>query len=615
MKKHLLILSTVNIIAWIFTYSHAQTNTRYGTGALFSNTTGTYNSAFGYQALYYNKTGSRNTAIGFNALKYNTQGTHNTATGTNALFSNTSGSANTAYGRNALYSNTTGYDNSAIGHNALYYNIYGTNNTAVGSHALHINTGDNNTAVGSLALVSNSEGYNNTAVGFRALYSNTTGAYNTAIGWQSLYFNTTGQHNIAIGGFTMYSNTTGSDNTAIGEDAMVNNTTGFYNTSIGQHSFFSNTTGYNNIVTGTLALYFNTTGYNNVATGVYALHNNTTGLHNTGIGYAALLSNTTGVHNVAVGPEALRSNTKGSRNTALGDSAGAAFNFNYATFVGYKTSAAVNGLTNITALGHRASATASNQVRLGNSAVTSIGGQVSWTTLSDGRFKRNIQEDVPGLSFIKKLRPVTYTLDADAVDEATGISEKLTDEEKLSRSAAEKERHTGFVAQEVDKAATEIKYEFGGIDRPKNNNDFYGLRYAEFVVPLVKAVQELSEENTALKNEIKEMKEQLNRVEALSEKNNNSNIDRGLSSIVLQQNAPNPFKGSTRIEYNIPLSSNNARISITDMKGKIVKILIIKNGGQGQVNVTAGMLSPGAYTYTLYVDGKYVDAREMIVAR
>jgi trimeric autotransporter adhesin len=32
----------------------------------------------------------------------------------------------------------------------------------------------------------------------------------------------------------------------------------------------------------------------------------------------------------------------------------------------------------------------------------------------------------------------------------------------------------------------------------------YGLRYAEFVVPLVKAVQELHEENTKLKKQLTE---------------------------------------------------------------------------------------------------------------
>ena len=40
-----------------------------------------------------------------------------------------------------------------------------------------------------------------------------------------------------------------------------------------------------------------------------------------------------------------------------------------------------------------------------------------------------------------------------------------------------------------------VGYDFHGVDKPKNETSHYGLRYAEFVVPLVKAVQELSEIN------------------------------------------------------------------------------------------------------------------------
>lgn len=56
-----------------------------------------------------------------------------------------------------------------------------------------------------------------------------------------------------------------------------------------------------------------------------------------------------------------------------------------------------------------------------------------------------------------------------------------------------KQLQTGFIAQEVEIAAKEIGFDFSGVDAPKNENDFYGLRYAEFVVPLVKAVQEQQE--------------------------------------------------------------------------------------------------------------------------
>ena len=63
---------------------------------------------------------------------------------------------------------------------------------------------------------------------------------------------------------------------------------------------------------------------------------------------------------------------------------------------------------------------------------------------------------------------------------------------------------TGFIAQEVEQAAQQINFDFGGIDKPKNNNDYYGLRYAEFVVPLVKAVQE---QQTIIQNQQKQIDE------------------------------------------------------------------------------------------------------------
>ena len=60
----------------------------------------------------------------------------------------------------------------------------------------------------------------------------------------------------------------------------------------------------------------------------------------------------------------------------------------------------------------------------------------------------------------------------------------------LHFSKKEKKLYTGFVAQEVEQAAKDAGYNFSGLDKPKNENDFYGLRYADFVVPMVKAIQE-----------------------------------------------------------------------------------------------------------------------------
>jgi trimeric autotransporter adhesin len=65
---------------------------------------------------------------------------------------------------------------------------------------------------------------------------------------------------------------------------------------------------------------------------------------------------------------------------------------------------------------------------------------------------------------------------------------------------------TGFIAQEVEQAAKDAGYNFSGIDKPKNENDLYGLRYAEFVVPLVKAMQEQQAIIMALQKQVDDAK-------------------------------------------------------------------------------------------------------------
>jgi hypothetical protein len=291
-------------------------------------------------------------------------------------------------------------------------------------------------------------------------------ATNVATGLESLTDNTTGSYNTADGYRALYSNTTGYSNTACGMNALAFNTTGYENTAVGRAALYSNTTAYHNIAMGYKALY--TQSFNNGGT-PYAVSN-------IAIGCEALYSNqptavNNGFRNIAIGHMALQTNTTGWENTALGSYA-----FQVGTY------------SNSTALGAWTGITASDQVRVGSYAVTSIGGLVGWTTLSDGRFKRNIEEGVPGLEFIMKLRPVTYNMDIDALAEYIGIPDSL----RLEKADCFQNRilYTGFLAQEVEEAANSLGFDFSGVDAPKNENDYYGLRYAEFTVPLVKALQE-----------------------------------------------------------------------------------------------------------------------------
>jgi hypothetical protein len=166
-----------------------------------------------------------------------------------------------------------------------------------------------------------------------------------------------------------------------------------------------------------------------------------------------------------------------------------------------------SGLTNVTCVGYSTINGASNQVRIGY-AVTSIGGPQAWTNYSDGRIKLNVQSDVPGLSFINLLNPVTYTKSLRLEDEIIG---RQIPAEISPDNMYEEIRHSGFIAQEVEAAAQSIGYDFSGVDAPQNDKSLYGLRYAEFVVPLVKAVQELAQEIELLKKENAELKSLIQR--------------------------------------------------------------------------------------------------------
>ena len=418
--------------------------------------------------------GFRNVAVGSYAMAAN-QGAYNTAVGSTSLQNNSFGNSNAAFGEKSLQKNSIGSYNVALGSGALQNNTTGNDNVAIGFQSSYSNAADDNIALG-----------------YQSLYSNTA-ADNIALGYHSMYSNTTGDNNIAIGPIALYKNTTGKSNTVVGSNALYANTTGNYNSAFGND-----------------VLNYNTVGYDNTGMGDESLFYTTTGAFNTAMGVQSLKSNTAGADNVAIGFESLYSNSTGYNLTGLG------------TF----TNVSSDGLYNSTAIGTGAIINASNQVRVGNSSVTSIGGQVGWTSFSDGRYKQNIRQNVPGLAFINKLQPVTYTLNVNAIESKskTRNGKPLPGQmdDPLSKQAVQEESkviYTGFVAQDVEKAAQSLHYDFSGVDKPKDDQQsFYGLRYGDFVVPLVKAVQELSEENNELKKQLDDL---LKKVKTLEDRMGN----------------------------------------------------------------------------------------------
>ena len=438
---------------------------------------------------------------------------------TSKFLGTTNSDASVIFRVNNALAGTTGSSsktNVSFGYQA-FNNALGVANVAVGIQSLYSTEtgGDNNTATGYRVLYSNTNGKNNTANGRQSLYSNKGGSYNTANGAYALYFNEEGNYNTASGVSALYSNKNGNYNTANGYQSLNKNTTGIYNTANGAWSLTYNEEGNYNTANGVWALQ-QTTSNSNTANGYQALMKNTTGCHNTASGRQALYLNIAGNNNTANGFFALYSNKRG----------------HYNTVIGYCADVGDTCLYNATAIGYNAVVDSSYHVRIGNNFVKKIGGYVSWTTYpSDGRAKKNIRSNVPGLNFINRLQPVTYNLNLDVIDELQrsddprinhfrdSVSMARTPEEKeieaKARANKENQVYSGFIAQDVEEAARSIGYDFSGVDAVGNGKGIYGIRYAEFVVPLAKAVQELSEQNNAKDAAIASLQEQVNELKGL----------------------------------------------------------------------------------------------------
>ena len=282
---------------------------------------------------------------------------------------------------------------------------------------------------------------------------------------------------------------TGSSNTAVGINTLYKNTTGASNIANGYNALCENTTGYNNTANGYRALYRNTTGYNNTSNGCSTLYSNTKGCNNTAVGCNALTLNTIAGGNTAIGCDSLSSNTTGHSNTAIGHLALRSLTTYY----------------NCTGLGANSAVTGSNQVQLGDTAVT-VYAQKALVTRSDARDKLDIEDSPLGLNFIMKLRPRKYRMNSREAYFEEGEERDFTATNDGSKAG--KRPHYGLVAQEVKETMNELGIDFAGYLDSKidGGEDVLSLGYTEFIAPMIKAIQQQQQMIEQLQKEIELLK-------------------------------------------------------------------------------------------------------------
>ena len=247
-----------------------------------------------------------------------------------------------------------------------------------------------------------------------------------------------------------------------------------------------------------------------------------------------------------------------------------------------------------------------------------------YSALSDRNLKKNIEPLKPVLPNINKLIPYIYN---------------YTDSKDGDRKAI------GFMAQDVEPYFPDLV--FDKKDRV-TGEPFKMMTYQSFGVIAIKAIQELQLQITAkdetakaleqkvdkqqqlISNQTELLQKQQAQIDAILQKLNaldksqqecctlaqsktvnQTETLQSVESAMLEQNIPNPFNENTVIRFKIPASSKSAQLMITDVKGTIIKAIPLTQKGEGNITLRAGTLSQGTYFYSLIVDGKKTDTKQM----
>jgi len=420
----------------------------------------------------------------------------------------------------------TGTDHTAFGYEATrdLHGLPVSQTTAVGYRSLALlNEEARNTAIGSYALSSFVDlGGTNTAVGHRALWA--LKVHNcTAVGYEAGAMDVNGPFWTVVGSQAASASApTLIWTTALGYQAGRTGAygagrsaaTGPWSYGFGAYAVETATTGAHGF--GYRAATNVSSGWGDVALGYEALSALTTGSHNTAIG-AFALGNTTGGDNTAIGYNALGGVGSGSYNTGIGALAGPT----------------ITTLNYTGAIGYNAVPTATGRIVFGTVASNNLtGGYGAWQNPSDARFKQDIREDVPGIELIQHLRPVTYRLNAQAIERFTGGEARLARledpaplrymQQRWEEVAAA--RCTGLLAQEVAVVLDSLHSDLDLVHRPTDAHDHYTLSYSALVVPLVRAVQQNQVRIDALQADNVLLLEQLDLLERSVDKRGSQQI-------------------------------------------------------------------------------------------
>lgn len=212
---------------------------------------------------------------------------------------------------------------------------------------------------------------------------------------------------------------------------------------------------------------------------------------------------------------------------------------------------------------------------------------------SDEKLKENVEVLDSALEKVLKLQPKTYDY----------INSKQI---RLAKG-----KQYGFIAQELEKVFPAL---VTPIKKPVFNEqnelidfvEYKSVNYLALISILTAAIQDLSQE-------VDRLKETNNSYVVFSDRFESSEIKKiERLAYKLEQNYPNPFEGSSIIEYAIPENENKASILVFNMSGKLLKEYQLRKN-KGQLKISSADFEPGIYLYSLVSGSSEIITKKMII--
>jgi len=232
--------------------------------------------------------------------------------------------------------------------------------------------------------------------------------------------------------------------------------------------------------------------------------------------------------------------------------------------------------------------------------IGNVGYTGSLVSISDEKFKRDVNKEENIMPRLMQLQPKNYLFDV---------------EKNKSMAFSDKLQH-GLISQEVEKVFPELVVDAFAPNTSKDKNEdgkpvgYKGLNYMGLISMLVKGIQEQQVQIDELKNELETV------TSSTLVLNDKTNLPAEIQNkaFVLSQNVPNPFSENTTISYTIPATAGKAILAVFDLNGKMLLQYNLQQG-KNTIVVKGNTLTAGMYLYSLIADGQEVLSKKMVLTK